>query len=377
MRIAYFTDTFYPEINGVTNTLLRLEKYLNDNNIEHIFFAPQYSEELPEKNVLRFKGFQIPFSPNSRLALPYHSSVKKKIMQFKPDLIHIVTEFTIGSEGLRIAKQTGIPVVTSYHTNIEQYLEYFHSKFLEKPVRAYFQKFHSHAEVTLCPSAHTLAQLQKQGYNNLDIWSRGIDTTLYSPEKRKGRWRKQFGDDKFICLYAGRLSFEKGLDVYVDAIKELNKTYGKDIVFVFAGDGPYRSVLENCGIDNIKLTGFLRGEMLAELYADCDLFVFPSGTETFGNVLLEAMASKCPCICTDSGGVTDFAENHKNALVVPFRNSDALANAIQNLKENNLLREQISVGALKTAHSRSWESIMDSLMNSYSSVLNKYIIRQA
>lgn len=377
MRIAYFTDTYYPEINGVTNTFSILHKYLNKNKIEHIFFVPQYSNENPENNVFRFKGVPIPFSPNSRLALPYHKIVKERILEFKPDLIHIATEFSIGNEGLRIAKETGIPVVTSYHTNIEQYLEYFHAKILEKPVRAYFQKFHSHASLTLCPSTQTLIQLKNQGYKNLDIWSRGIDTTLYSPDKRNNRWRKQFGENKFICLYVGRLSFEKGLDVYVDAIKRINAKHSNNIEFVFAGDGPYRNILENLGIDNIHLTGFLRGEMLAELYADCDLFVFPSGTETFGNVLLEAMASGCPCICTNSGGVTDFSYNGKNAFVVPFRDSNALADAILNIHSNPLLRKKLSSGALKTAHSRSWDTITDNLINSYISVLSKDMVIEA
>ena len=129
MRIAYFTDTYYPEVNGVANTLSRLHEYLDRQGIEHIFFAPEYADEAVEREIFRFKGFQIPFSPNSRLAvmMPYHAIIRKKIQDYKPDLIHIVTEFTMGQEGLRIAKETGIPVVMSYHTNIEQYLEYFHA----------------------------------------------------------------------------------------------------------------------------------------------------------------------------------------------------------------------------------------------------------
>lgn len=357
LRIAYFTDTYYPEINGVANTLSRLHGYLDKNQIEHIFFAPEYSEETAEDYILRFKGIQVPFSPNSRLALslPFHTMIKKKVLEFKPDLIHAVTEFTIGNEGLRIARETGIPLVTSFHTNIDQYLQYFHAKLLEKPVKAYFRNFHSQALLTLCPSRQTYHQLKEQGYAHLDIWSRGVDTELYTPRKREGRWRKQFGEDKFICLYVGRLSFEKGLDIYLDAIRKWNHAGGeKNTVFLFAGDGPYREYLENCGMDNVKLTGFVRGEMLAQLYADSDLFVFPSGTETFGNVLLEAMASGRPCICTDSGGVTDFAVHGKNAYVVKDRDSDALYHAIRDLKENVLLRRKLSEGALKTAKQRSW-----------------------
>lgn len=372
MRIVYFTDTYYPEVNGVANTLNRLHQYLNLNGIEHIFFAPEYADEAAEKEIYRFKGFQIPFSPNSRLAImmPFHAVIKKKVLEYKPDLIHIVTEFTMGQEGLRIAKETGIPVVMSYHTNIEQYLEFFHAKFLEKPIRNYFRHFHDYARLNLCPSRQTYRQLATQGYANLDIWSRGVDTSLYSPDKRCGMWRKHFGEDKFICLYVGRLSFEKGIDYYVDAIRQLNKTgAGQQIEFVFAGDGPYRETLEQYQISNIHLTGFVRGEMLARLYADADAFVFPSGTETFGNVLLEAMASGLPCVCVDEGGVTDFAKDRENAMVVPYRNAEALKEAIMNLLENKLLCKRLSLGALRTASERSWDGVMGSLLQSYKELI--------
>lgn len=371
MRIAYFTDTYYPEINGVTNTLSRLHQYLDRNGIEHLFFAPDYEQERQEDRVLRFKGFTVPFSPNSRLAMPFHDTIRGKVREFQPDLIHVVTEFTIGTVGMHIAKELDIPLVMSYHTNIDQYLEFFHAKFLEKPVRAYFKKFHSGALLNLCPSLQTYRQLEAQGYPGLDLWSRGVDTKLYSPVKRKGNWRKQFGADKFLCLYAGRLSFEKGLDVYLEAIRQANGVCGKEMLFLFAGDGPYREILENCGIENVKLTGFVRGELLAELYADCDLFVFPSGTETFGNVLLEAMASGLACICTDSGGVTDFAVSGKNALQVPYRDSGALAKAILQVKENPLLARRLSDGGLQTARKRSWEGVMSGLLKSYERVLSE------
>lgn len=377
MRIAYFTDTYYPEINGVTNTLSILHNYLNDKGIPHIFFAPEYQSEHSENNIKRYHGIPIPFSPNSRLALPYHQLIRDEIEKFQPDLIHIVTEFTIGNEGLRIAREMNIPLVTSYHTNIDQYLEYFHARLLERPIRAYFKKFHSNAEMTFCPSTQTYNQLASQGYRNLAIWSRGVDTALYSPKKRTGIWRRQFGQERFLCLYVGRLSYEKGLDYYLESIREINRQFQDQFLFVFAGDGPFRAELEASGIDNIILTGFVRGEMLAQLYADSDLFVFPSGTETFGNVLLEAMSSGCACICTNSGGVTDFSNHRENAWVIPYRSSEALTAGILKLMHEPLLKQRLSCGALKTAASRSWNSVMSFLTESYEEVLSGKLKKHA
>lgn len=149
------------------------------------------------------------------------------------------------------------------------------------------------------------------------------------------------------------------------------------IMFLFAGDGPFREEMESCGIDNVKLMGCVRGEMLAQLYAESDLFVFPSGTETFGNVLLEAMASGCPCICTDSGGVTDFSKNRENSWVVPYRDSQVLAEGIQKIMEEPLLRRRLALGAFQTAKERNWDGVMETLIHAYQEVLTGQIRKQA
>lgn len=377
MRIAYFTDTYFPEVNGVANTLAHLHDYLDRQGIEHIFFAPEYQEERGENGICRYPGFSIPFSPNSRLALPPMGQVLEKLKQFQPDLIHVVTEFTMGNIGVQAAKRLGIPMVMSYHTNIEQYLSYFHAELFERPVRAYFKRFHSQALANYCPSWQTYRQLADQGYRNLAVWSRGVDTELYSPEKRGSAWREGMGENKLMCLYVGRLSFEKGLDVYLDAIRIVNQKFHDQVEFVFAGDGPYRAEMESAHIDNVRFAGFVRGEALAELYASCDLFVFPSGTETFGNVLLEAMASGCACICSDSGGVTDFSRNGVNAWVSPCGDGAALANAIETLVGDPELRKKLAAGALETAGERSWDGVMDFLTGEYEKVLSQGMVKGA
>lgn len=372
MRIAYFSDTYAPEVNGVANTLSHLRDYLSRNGIESLFFVPRYGNEPEEEGIIRYKGLPFLFSPNSRLSLPLYEDVVEKLKAFHPDLVHITTEFTIGSTGLRAVKELGIPVVTSFHTNFEQYLEYYNFQFLDLPAKAFFRQFHSQALRTYVPSSQTMNQLKDQGYKNLEIWSRGVDTKLYSPERRTGVWKKKLNIHNFMCLYAGRLSSEKSLDTYLDAIRIINANARNQFTFVFAGDGPFRKQLEDSHIDNIILPGFVRGTDLAELYADADLFVFPSGTETFGNVLLEAMASADACIATDSGGVTDFAIDGNNACVVPYRDSVKLSEAILDLKEDSAYRAHLSANARETALMRSWDAINGKLTESYRNVLAQY-----
>ena len=369
MRIAYFSDTFAPEVNGVANTLSHLRDYLSGNGIDSLFFVPRYGNEPDEKDIIRYRGLPFLFSPNSRLSLPLYEDVLKKLKAFHPDLVHITTEFTIGSTGLRAVKQLGIPAVTSFHTNIEQYLEYYNFQILDLPAKAFFRQFHSQALRTYVPSSQTMNQLKEQGYRNLEIWSRGVDTQLYSPQRRTGVWKNKLCIRNFMCLYAGRLSSEKSLDTYLNAIRIINANVRNQFTFVFAGDGPYRKQLEESGINNIILTGFVRGTDLAQLYADADLFVFPSGTETFGNVLLEAMASGDACIATDSGGVTDFAIDGNNACVIPYRDSVKLAEAILDLKEDSAYRAHLSANARQTALMRSWDAINGKLVQSYREIL--------
>ena len=343
MRIAYFSDTFAPEVNGVANTLSHLRDYLSGNGIDTLFFVPRYGNEPDEKDIIRYRGLPFLFSPNSRLSLPLYEDVLKKLKAFHPDLVHITTEFTIGSTGLRAVKQLGIPAVTSFHTNIEQYLEYYNFQILDLPAKAFFRQFHSQALRTYVPSSQTMNQLKEQGYRNLEIWSRGVDTQLYSPQRRTGVWKNKLCIRNFMCLYAGRLSSEKSLDTYLNAIRIINANVRDQFTFVFAGDGPYRKQLEESGINNIILTGFVRGTDLAQLYADADLFVFPSGTETF---------------CDGN-----------NACVIPYRDSVKLAEAILDLKEDSAYRAHLSANARQTALMRSWDAINGKLVQSYREIL--------
>lgn len=377
MKIAFFTDTFYPQINGVTNTLGYLSAYLTDQGIAHVFFAPDYEGEAHDNKdlpVIRFKGIVPHIYPECRIAFPPYGKVLEYLQDFKPDIIHIVTELGIGFTGLRAARELGIPIVMSYHTNYDTYLDFYNLSYLSRPIWSYIRWFHNAALVNLCPSVHTKKELERHGIKNLDIWSRGIDAGRFCPSHYSEDIRTELGGaGKTLFLYVGRIAKEKGLDTLAESIRIVNQIDQDRVQFVFTGDGPYLEELQAMTFPNAVFTGPHRGLRLAQIYASCDAFVFPSGSETFGNVMLEAMASGLPGICADAGGVTDFTQHGVNAYVSRYRDADALAAAITAMTDKDL-RETLRAGGLETARARSWQAIFKRLCETYEKTLASVLV---
>lgn len=369
MRIAYFTDTFSPQINGVANTLNHLSKYLKQKGHEQLFFAPDYDTEHPDDPsipVMRFKGIRPYIYPECSLAFPPHAKAVEALSEFKPDVVHVVTEVGVGFAGLRAAQELKLPIVMSYHTNFDQYLDSYNLKYLSLALWTYMKWFHNQALVNLCPSRNTMQYLAQQGVNNLAVWSRGIDAGRFNPGYYAQELRQTLlgGDNKLIFLYVGRIAKEKGLETLVKSIRIFNQQHQDKASFVFTREGPYLEELQAGQIPNAIFTGAKHGRELSVIYASADAFLFPSGTETFGNVALEAMASGLPLVCVGSGGVTDFTTHQENAFVCSYNNALSFAQGMLEML-NPRLRAKIRQGALATAKSRSWESIFDGLMRHY------------
>jgi glycosyltransferase involved in cell wall biosynthesis len=374
MKIAYFTDTYTPEVNGVSNTLSRLGAYLDEKRIHHTVFAPAYENEetLPHgdrhsayRNLYRFKGLKTRFSPESRLAFPAFWEIDEICDDFKPDLVHVSTELGIGFRGMRYAVTRNLPLVMSYHTNYGKYLRYFDLEPFKPLLEKYLSWFYRFARRILVPSRHTMEDLFQRQYRNLGLWSRGIDAALFNPAYRNEKLRNRIGKDKFIYLYAGRLSPEKGLDMLLYAAAELERRLPGKTVFVFTGDGPYTETIRKQNLPNVVLTGFKRGRELSEIYASADCFAFPSGTETFGNAALEAMASGLPVAGVASGGVTDFLYHKNNALLCSENNRERFLENLLALMEDSELRVSLAKNAWKTAQERDWNRIFDGLLTVY------------
>lgn len=392
MKIAYFTDTFMPELNGVTNTLSKLQAWLDTKDVRYAFFTPDYAgrtghergtgikntpagqkpaeEAVFQPGVHRFKGIRASLSPESCLAFPRRREIFDLCDSFKPDLVHVVTELGIGYRGLQYARSRNLPLVMSCHTDYCKYLRYFHLDFFKSLTEKYLAWFYRSAHRILVPSKHTLEQLFKKQYRNLGLWSRGIDAEKFNPRFRSTAWRERLGiNDKFIFLYVGRLSPEKGLDILLYAIEEFESRFPGKAAFVFTGGGPCADIIKQKNYSSVILTGFKTGGELSEIYASSDCFAFPSGTETFGNAPLEALASGLPVAGIASGGVTEFLSHRKNALLCAGEDREAFTENLITIMNNGGLRRELAENGRKLAQSRTWDLIFADLLSVYTGLI--------
>lgn len=372
MRVAYFCDTFAPQINGVSTTLEKLQTYALKKNIEIIFLVPEYpGKPKKDRNVFRFLSFPLLFYKECRIVIPPVFKAEKILDEFKPDIIHAYSEFCISLAAIRYAKKRNIPIVSSYTSNFTSYLHYYNIGIISPLLEGYLTWFHNSCALTFCPSEQTRRYLFEKDVKHVGIMRRGVDSTRFNPSYRNRSFRAKAGAGEHTRLftYVGRISPEKDLDILIDSIRMLKPLYGERIAFAIVGDGPYRAEMEKRLGKNAYFTGYLRGKDLSTAYASSDVLVFPSTTETFGNAVLEGMCSGLPAIVPDAGGVVEIVTHDKDGFIVPPRDSKAFANAIQKFMESPRLFLTMRDHALQTARKRSWEYVFSSLFDSYSRLL--------
>ena len=376
MKIAIFSDTYFPQINGVTNTLDKLIKYFEAKNIKYKVFVPQYYDDNEDDNTERFHSLKFFLYPECRLALPNIFRISQSLAEFKPDIIHLMTEFNMGLVGMIYGKRHNIPTISNYTTNFSQYTEYYNLEFLKQPIWDYMKWFHNQNSITLCPSNEAQKLLNRNDINNTSLFSRGIDSHRFNPEFRNDMLRKKLGtENKITFLYVGRVAFEKDMDVLKESYNSIKEKY-KNTALIITGDGPYLGKCKEMFPEDTIYTGFKKGKELAEIYASSDIFVCPSSTETFGNVILEAMASGLAVIGADAGGIREIISHRQNGLKFSAKNSIELTCCMQELIENKNLKDYVKTKGLKFAQSRTWDKIIDNLFDIYCETLkeNKYII---
>lgn len=364
MRIAIFTDTFAPDVNGVAKTLEQYTEFLQDNNLEYRIFTPKATKENKfSKQIHYFHSLPFLLYPECRLALPNMLQIKEELLDFNPDIIHVATPFNMGLCGKYYAEKLGIPIVGSYHTDFDKYLEHYNLQFLTTLLWKYLAWFHRPLEKIFVPSEDTKERLTKQQFNNLSIWPRGIDGTVFHRDYDAEQVRRKYKiKEKHILLYVGRIASEKDVMLLPEIAKNLPKEIQQDIHWLVVGDGPQKDLLKKTAPENMTLTGFVEKRNLAAIYATADLLVFPSASETFGNVVLESLACATPVLGANAGGVRTIIQEGETGLLREEKNANAFAEAIVHLLENNRLREEMSDKGFQYAQSQSWDTIFQKLI---------------
>jgi glycosyltransferase involved in cell wall biosynthesis len=345
MRIAVVTETWPPEVNGVALTLSRLvqELSLRQHTIQLIRPRQTPSETGSHREgwtELLLKGMPIPRYPELKLGFPSKKSLVHAWTQKRPDVVHIATEGPLGWSALQAAKVLRLPISSDFRTNFQSYSKHYGVGWLQKPIVAYLRKFHNRTQCTMVPTQAMREQLHQLGFDNLHTVGRGVNTTLFHPERRSPDLRRQWhaDDDTVVLLSVGRLAAEKNLDLTIKTYKALLQN-NKKVKLVFCGDGPYRTKLQAECPDAIFM-GMSTQPELAVAYASADLFLFTSLTETFGNVTLEALASGTPVLAFDCAAAKEVIEDGRNGWLVQNEDAQlyvlralAICEHFQNLKD--------------------------------------------
>ncbi|MDP4115669.1 MAG: glycosyltransferase family 1 protein [Bacteroidota bacterium] len=374
IKIAYFAGAMKKGLDGVTRVLYRLTDYLNENEIDSIFFSaiipPKEEQPVPMYEV---PSIAFPLYKDYKLALPGYAFFEKNMKEFKPDIIHINSPCSLGSAAVKYGNRHNIPVVATYHTHFASYAKYYNIGMLENFSRNYLKKLYNRCEQVYVPSKPILKELSELGLENLMYLPHGVDTKMFSPNHKSDLWKKELNiEGKVVLLYAGRLVWEKDLKTLAGTYKIISQKY-PEAVFALAGDGPVKKDLEKLMPDALFL-GYQSSENLARIYASSDIFVFPSTTETFGNVTLEAMASGIPPVCVREGGAYGMIKEGITGLIANPKDEADLALKLGLLIENEKLRKSIGLNGLTYAHKQSWDNIFDSLFSNYKKIINNYNI---
>lgn len=362
MKTAIVSDTFPPDINGVAMTLERLAAGLISQGHEVEVIHPGTQEAGSAGFAGGFRevcvpGFAIPRYPFARLGLPRPLFLKRRWTQWRPDAVYVATEGMLGVSALHAARSLGIPVVSGYHTHFPQYLSGYRLGLLEPVLVRYLRRLHNATRRTLVPTEETRRKLASLGFRNLEILERGVDTDLFHPVRRDRDLRQRWGAGPadLVMLYVGRLAAEKNLPPVFEAW-ETARRQSPGTRLVMAGDGPQRAEWAARYPEAI-FTGFLTGVDLATAYASADLLLFPSLTETFGNVLLEAMASGLVTVSYHMAASRRFVEPGVNGYASTQTSADSFQRQVFQALRERRRWAQTAEAACRTVRPLSWDRI--------------------
>lgn len=364
LRIAVVTETWPPEVNGVAVTLAKLVQSLSQRNHDVQLIRPRQAKSdsaIRDSNLeeVLMRGMPIPRYPELKLGLPSKKTLVKTWTLRRPDVVHIATEGPLGWSALQAAKVLKLPVTSDFRTNFQSYSKHYGVGWLRKPIVAYLRKFHNATACTMVPTKELKKTLSENGFLNLKVVSRGVDTSLFNTSKRDINLRNTWGanENTKVIISVGRMAPEKNLEQVLKTFEAL-KFMGDQLKLVMVGDGPLREQFM-AKYPEIIFPGMLDQNELAKYYASADLFVFPSQTETFGNVTLEALASGIPVLAFDCAAARDWVQTSVNGWLVAEDNPDGFSlKAVEIFKSPQMLQD-VTISTRQQTVRLDWDQIAE------------------
>jgi len=371
-HIAIVTETFAPDVNGVANTLghlchgllsaghtVTLVRPVPTGDVSRIFDAGEHADSFQE---IRVRGVPLPRYRELQIGWPSATLLRTSWAQSRPDQVYVATQGPLGWSAQRAARKLAIPVCAGFHTNFQTYSRYYGLGFMQRFITLYLRLFHNRAALTLVPTQRMQEHLLSLGIPQTAVWSRGVDCGQFSPELRDPALRQAWGveEEDLAVLYVGRLAAEKNL-------RQVSATFDRLLAIhprarlVLVGDGPLKAGLAQRYPDYL-FCGMQTGTRLAQHYASGDLLLFPSKTDTFGNVVIEAMASGLPVVAYDDGAAAEHIDDGVSGLTVPLDDDEAFTRAALRLADRPSLRSRMGKAARREALSLSWSRLVEQFL---------------
>ncbi len=374
MRISLVTETYPPEVNGVAMTLQRLVGGLVGLGHEMEVVRPRQGRAdvaAAEERMVEWlaRGGPLPGYDGLHFGLPSRSALVRRWRKARPDVVHVATEGPLGWSAVRAARALGIPVVSSFHTNFHSYGRHYGYGMFIRVALGWLRHVHNLTRRTFVPSRDLLSTLEGDGFRNLRILGRGVDTRLFDPARRSEELRRSWGagPNTPVAIYVGRLAGEKNIPLTIQAFLSMREIV-PELQLVLVGDGPERKNLER-EHPEFHFAGLRRGEDLAAHYASGDVFIFASITETFGNVVTEAMASGLAVLAYDYAAPQQYIRHEVNGIKAPFDDSPAFVEAARKLARDRASWPRLRQAARETTLSVSWDAVVRGYVEELETVL--------
>lgn len=360
------TETYPPEVNGVAITVGRMAEAMRQRQHHvHLVRPRQHKQDVAVQEEgyaeTLVAGMPLPGYPGLKSGLPAKGKLLRLWQQLRPDVVHIATEGPLGWSAMSAARELGIPVATDFHTNFHNYSQHYGVGWLNKSIAAYLRHFHNKTGCTMVPTAELQQELIRSGYKNVEVVSRGVDTELFHPRKRSTELRLQWGatEDTPVVMLVSRLAAEKNLHVVIQAFGQM-LVVSPDAILVMVGDGPARAALQQQHPRAI-FAGMRTGEDLAAHFASGDLFLYPSLSETYGNVTVEAMASGLAVLAYDYAAARQHIRHDVNGLLAPFDDATSFIDQAVALIRVPDRVQRLRTRARQSVESLTWANIMGQL----------------